>query len=545
MTVSPVDRDVFQHEIASIAEEMSSALRRAAYSPIIWDMIDFACGLLDARGDLIAQAPTIPAQLGIMSTAFRHVTRAIPLDRWRSGDVIICNDPYAGCSHTPDLVLFSPVFAEGRLIAATSTVAHHVDIGGPVPGTENATALELYGEGLIIPPLKLFDRGRPDRNLFAMIGRNLRDPVATTGDLNAQIAACRTGERRLGALAAKYGVDGFVARKTAVLDHSETFIRRTLTAYEGREARAQILIEDDASSPEPMRLCVRVAIDGGRLVADYCGTEPQRPNGLNCPVASTISTAHYAVQVVFAPDALLNDGFNRAVELILPEGSLINPRPPAAVSCRHLTEQAVADVLLRALVEIAPERSTAGCQISFPTFGVGGFDRRRDGAPVYFVTGDILGGGMGASAGAAGPSGVDCHGSNCALVSAEVMEMTGPVRVASTRLVNGSGGDGARRGGLAIERAYEALEDGLTVSGYLQQTRADTAPWSAAGGGSGHCAAAFIRRSDGTTQRLPSKFVGVTLQRGDRLYLQSAGGGGWGRRDDRDQGRPGDPAADG
>ena len=529
MTLSPIDRDVFQHEIASIAEEMSSTLRRAAYSPIIWDMIDYACGLLDSEGQLIAQAPTIPAQLGIMSTAFRHITQTIPISGWRAGDIIICNDPFAGCSHTPDIVLFSPVIVGGRLVAVTSTVAHHVDVGGPVPGTENATALEVFGEGLILPPMKLYDRGRPDRNLLAVIARNLRDPAATTGDLNAQIAACRTGERRIADLVEKYGVEGFLARKSAVLDHSHTFIRAALSPYKGKSCRAEILIEDDAASAEPMRLAVEVTIGDGTLTADFTGTEPQRANGLNCPVASTISMAHYAVQAVFAPDQLLNDGFNRAIELVLPKDSLINPRAPAAVSCRHLTEQAVADVVLKALAQIAPDLSTAGSQISFPTFGIGGFDHRRAGEPRYFVTGDILGGGMGAGRGSAGASGVDCHGSNCALISGEIMEMTGPVRVVGTRLVPGSGGVGAMSGGLAIERVYEVLADGLTVSGYLQQTRPETVPWGMDGGGAGAPAAVWIERAGGGSEPLVSKFIGVTMNRGDRLYLRSAGGAGWGR----------------
>jgi N-methylhydantoinase B len=364
---------------------------------------------------------------------------------------------------------------------------------------------------------------------LAVIARNLRDPVATTGDLNAQIAACRTGERRITELVGKYGTEGFLARKAAVLDHSHTFIRAALSPYKGKSCRAEILIEDDAASAEPMRLAVEVTIGDGTLTADFTGTEPQRANGLNCPVASTISMAHYAVQAVFAPDQLLNDGFNRAIQLVLPRDSLINPRAPAAVSCRHLTEQAVADVVLKALAQIAPDLSTAGSQISFPTFGIGGFDHRRAGEPRYFVTGDILGGGMGAGRGLAGASGVDCHGSNCALISGEIMEMTGPVRVVGTRLVPGSGGEGVTAGGLAIERVYEVLADGLTVSGYLQQTRPETVPWGVDGGGAGAPAAVWIERAGGGSEPLVSKFIGVTMNRGDRLYLRSAGGAGWGR----------------
>ncbi len=537
MKVDAISRDVFQHEVVSIAEEMSVALCRSAFSPIIWDMIDYACGLLDPEGNTIAQAPTIPAQLGIMPTAFRRIIREIPLADWHEGDVIICNDPYMGCTHTPDLVLFSPVWFEGRIIAITSTVAHHIDVGGRVPGSESATALEIFEEGLIIPPLKLFDRGKPNDTFFRIFARNVRDPKASTGDINAQVAACRTGERRLSQLARKYGADGFARHVSAVFDYSEDFVRKALGTVRQTEAAAETLIEDDATSDALMRLKVKASIADGILTLDFTGTSGQRPNGLNNPFASTISMAHYAVKVVFTPELPQNEGCNRPVRVIVPEGSLLNPREPAAVSVRHLTQQAVADVVLKALAQMAPEASTAGCQISFPTFVVGGFDlrppmiERNGGKPPYFVVVDIIGGGMGASATQDGISGVDTHGGNCAILSAEVMETTGPVRVVSTRLVDSSGGRGLHRGGLAIERDYEMLSSGLVMSGYTQQTRPETAPWGLAGGGSGAPAEVHVVRLGGEEERLKSKFVAVPIHEGERLRLRSAGGAGWGTPD--------------
>lgn len=535
MTIDSVSRDVFQHEVVSVAEEMSVALRRSAFSAIIWDMIDYACGLLDPEGNTIAQAPTIPAQLGIMPTAFRHMIRHIPLSEWHEGDVIICNDPYLGCTHTPDIVLFSPVFFEGRLIAIASTVAHHIDVGGRVPGSESATAREIFEEGLRIPPLKLFERGKANDTFFKIFARNVRDPKASTGDINAQVAACRTAERRLKELAAKYGADGFAAHVAAVFDYSETFLRGALTEVKENHARAEILIEDDAASAEPMRLAASITVEDGGLTVDFTGTSAQRPNGLNNPYASTLSMVHYAVKVVFTPDLPQNEGCNRPVRVIVPEGTILNPKEPAAVSVRHLTQQAVADVVLKALAAIAPEASTAGCQISFPTFVIGGFDQRagvvsRNGGDApYFVVTDIIGGGMGASASADGISGVDTHGGNCAILSAEVLETTGPVRAVSTRLVPGSGGRGQHAGGLAIEREYEMLSSGLVVSGYTQQTRPETAPWGLAGGEPGGLAAVHIIRRNGEAEALTSKFVAVPLEEGERLRLRAAGGAGWGK----------------
>jgi N-methylhydantoinase B len=537
MKIDSVSRDVFQHEVVSVAEEMSAALRRSAFSAIIWDMIDYACGLLDPQGNTIAQAPTIPAQLGIMPTAFRHMIRHIPLSEWHEGDVIICNDPYLGCTHTPDIVLFSPVFFDGRLIAIASTVAHHIDVGGRVPGSESATAREIFEEGLRIPPLKLFDRGQPNDTFFKIFARNVRDPKASTGDINAQVAACRTAERRLKELAGKYGAHGFAAHVAAVFDYSETFLRGALAEVAQSRSNAEILIEDDAASAAPMRLAVAITVEDGGLTVDFTGTSAQRPNGLNNPYASTLSMVHYAVKVVFTPDLPQNEGCNRPVRVIVPEGTILNPKEPAAVSVRHLTQQAVADVVLKALAVIAPDASIAGCQISFPTFVIGGFDQRmamvsrNGGEAPYFVVTDIIGGGMGASASAEGISGVDTHGGNCAILSAEVLETTSPVRAVSTRLVPDSGGQGLHNGGLAIEREYEMLSSGLVVSGYTQQTRPETAPWGLAGGKPGGLAAVHIIRRNGEAEALTSKFVAVPLEDGERLRMRAAGGAGWGKPD--------------
>jgi N-methylhydantoinase B len=320
-----------------------------------------------------------------------------------------------------------------------------------------------------------------------------------------------------------------------MFDYAETFLRGALAEAKVTKASAEILIEDDAASDEPMRLAVAVTVRDGGVTVDFTGTSAQRPNGLNNPYASTLSMVHYAVKVVFTPDLPQSEGCNRPITVIVPEGSILHPKEPAAVSVRHLTQQAVADVVLKALAVIAPASSIAGCQISFPTFVIGGFDqregmlRRHGGEAPYFVVTDIIGGGMGASATADGISGVDTHGGNCAILSAEVLETTGPVRAVSTKLVPGSGGKGLHSGGLAIEREYEMLSSSLVVSGYTQQTRPETAPWGLEGGAPGGLASVRIIRRNGEAEPLASKFVAVPLQQGERLVLRAAGGAGWGK----------------
>jgi N-methylhydantoinase B len=537
--IDPISRDVFQQQLVGIAEEMSMALRRAAFSSIIWDMYDYACGLFTPAGEMMAQAETIPAQLGIMSTALKHMQRAIPLERWRPGDVLVCNDPYKGCTHTMDIVLFSPVFLDGRIVAITSTIAHHVDIGGKIPGTEAADNVEIFAEGLILPPLKLVEEGRPNRAIFDIVAANVRDPASCQGDLRAQIAGCRTGERRLAELFARYGAEQAADLTASCLDYAETYMRRVVAAMPDGRHEASIRIEDDATGEEPIRLQVAVEVKGGRLRIDFTGSSPQRDNALNNPIASTLSMVNYAVKCIVAPEIAQNEGCNRPVELVVPEGSILNPRRPAAVSVRHLTQQGVADVVLKAMAPLAPAHAAAGCQISFPTFAAGGFDDRpekrlEDGTAPYYVISDIVGGGMGGSAQGDGLDAIDTHGGNCAILSAEITETLSPVRVLETALVKGSGGAGRHRGGLAIRRDYQFLSDRSIMGAYVQQTREDTRPWGLEGGGKG--AAAGITLNPGTAQerRLKSKIYGLQLRKGDVLRFQGAGGGGWGDPAERD-----------
>jgi N-methylhydantoinase B len=532
VTIDPIDRDMFQHEIVSATEEMSAALRRSAYSSIIWDMYDYSCGVLLPNGDLLSQAETIPAQLGIMRVAAGHMLQAIPIEEWAEGDIIVCNDPYRGCTHTPDIVLFSPIFHENEIIAIASTIAHHIDVGGKVPGTEAADSREVFEEGLILPPLKLIEGGKRNQAIFDIIAANVRDPKASAGDLRAQIAGCHTGERRVRALAQRYGADRFRALANAVMDYAESYVRSSLMALGRSRSDARVLIEDGFGANEPIAIQVHATVEGDRLILDFAGTSAQRDCALNCPPSSTLSMVHFAVKALFAPTLAQNEGCNRPVEIRVPDGSVLWPRRPAAVSVRHLTQLALADVVLKALTPLVPKTASAGCHVSFPTFAAGGFDDREQVAagrsPSYFLIADIIGGGMGGSPAGDGMAAVDTHGGNCALLSAEVLETMSPLRVRRSALVPGSGGVGEFRGGLAMEREYEILSSVCTISGYLQQAEVATAPWGWDGGGAGGLAGCWLKSSDGVEKVLATKHIGLRLKRGDVIRYRSAGGGGWG-----------------
>jgi len=538
--IDPIDRDVFQRQLVGIAEEMSMALRRAAFSSIIWDMYDYSCGLFTLEGDMMAQARTIPAQLGIMSTALKHMYEAYPRESWRPGDVFVCNDPFRGCTHTMDIVLFSPVFVDGRMAAVTSTIAHHVDIGGKIPGTEAADNYDLFAEGLILPPLRLIEEGRPNGAIFDILAANVRDPAACQGDLRAQIAGCRTGERRLAELFARHGRERAADLTRACLDYAETYMRRSIAALPEGRYEAEVLMEDDVTGDQPIRIRAAVTIAADRLVVDFAGSSPQQANGLNCPVASTVSMTNYAVKCMLAPAIAQNEGCNRPVEIRIPAGSILDPARPAAVSVRHLTQQSVADAVLKALAPAAPERAAAGCHISFPTLNIGGYDdraQRRQGtvAPYYIVC-DIVGGGMGGAPSGDGMDAVDTHGGNCALLSAEVMETLAPLRALRSELVNGSGGRGRHRGGLGLRRDYQFLGGETIIASYVQQTREDTRPWGLMGGGPGGPAGITLNPGTADECRWPSKTFGIRVKRGDVLRLQGAGGAGWGNPAEREPG---------
>lgn len=538
MSADPVSRDIFQHELIGIAEEMSVSLRHSAFSSIIWDMYDYACGLLLPNGDMISQAQTIPAQLGVMPTAIHHMFEAFPIDTWADGDIIACNDPYHGCTHTPDICLFSPVYVDGEIVAISSTIAHHIDVGGKVPGSEAADNKEIYEEGIVLPPVRLMQAGEPVKAIFDIIANNVRDPKASAGDLRAQIAGCRTGERRVRNLCSRYGVKGFRDLASACLDYSETYIRRSVENLEGRTTEAVVLIEDEMASEEPLRLQLKAWIEDGRLVLDFDGTSEQRANGLNCPISSTISMVHFGVKAIFAPDLPQNSGINRPLDIRVPEGCTLHPIRPAAVSARHITENAVSDLVIKTLAPLSPETASGGAHSSFPTFAAGAVDDRPGTvAPgetgPYSVIADMLGGGMGGYEGHDGMNAIDTHGGNCQLLSAEILEAMSPFRVVRSELVPSSGGPGKYRGGLAIRRDYELLSSSAIVSGYLQQSTDETASWGYSGGEGGGKSLAVLNPETEHEVNLRSKFVGLELRKGDILRLQAAGGGGWGNPEDR------------
>lgn len=521
--------EVLAGGLRSIALEMSEVLRRSAYSPVIREMLDYSCALLDARGRAVVQADDIPAQLGAMSHIVRWIEEANPRDTWRPGDAFLVNHPYRGAAHTPDIFVFSPLFLDGELAGWGGTCAHHVDVGGRNPGTEGADNRSIFEEGLLLPSIRAMRAGRPVEQVWRLIEANVREPNTTLGDLRAQFAALSTSGRRLAELAARFGRERLLRGMAELQDYAERLLRAELRGLPDGAGEAEGFMDDDGAGGPPVRIHARVEKRGDSIVVDLSGTDEQRDGGMNVPIVSTEATVYYAVRSAIGGEVPVNDGFFRPIDLRVPEGSYLNPRFPAAVSVRHLTCQRLADTLLQALGQLVPERVGAGAFVGFFSIMAAGP------SPLHgrtVVLQDILGGGTGGRLGLDGMDAVDTHVSNCGLLSAEVCETLYPWRVERTELIPGSGGSGQYRGGLGLRRTYRALAGQQTVL-YLDQTNAAFAPHGLAGGKPG--AAARLRvRADGV-RRAPTKTT-LLVPEGGEITVETAGGGGWGHPRERDAG---------
>lgn len=534
--LDPVTFELVHAALMSVTDEMGAALRRASYSPIIREMLDYSCALFDRAGNLVVQGDFIPAQLGAMSLVVREViARHGP--GFGPGDVFIANDPYAGGAHTPDVNIVRPVFKPTpgseavALLGFTGSVAHQVDFGGRNPGTEGADNVQLYEEGLVIPPVRIARGGAPVNELIDVISANVRDPVSTLADLRAQMAGCLAGERRLLELVAERGVPAVEGAFRDALTIAEGRIRHALSALPDGSAEAEGYLDDDGSGGPPTRLHVRLEKRVDRLSVDLGGSAAQVSGGMNNPWASTRACIAFLVKAIIDPDGALNDGSLRPVAIVCPTGSVLNPRPPAAVSVRHLTCQRLADVLLIAAGTLWPDRRVASSFVGFFSIMAEG---RSPKTGRSVVMQDVVGGGTGAhgSRGDRSPGpgidAVDTYMSNVALLPAEVCETEYPWRLLRSELVEGSQGRGSSDGGRGIRRTYQVIgETPQRVVLYCEQTNPAFRPRGAAGGGDGTPTRMEVRDPAGRRIAVRAKAT-LTLIPGSTVTITTGGGGGWG-----------------
>ena len=549
MPVDAVSLEVFKNLLASVAEEMGVALGRTGFSPNIKERKDYSCALFDPNGHMVAQASHIPVHLGAMPAS---VAAALEGFDFAPGDIIALNDPYLGGTHLNDVTLVAPVFApvpsssflrrqEPRgaagggaagtqrsrrplqaLVGFVANRAHHADIGGMTPGSLPRST-ELFQEGFIIPPLKLVNAGDVNQEVVALFCRNSRTPDERRGDLAAQIAACRTGERRLQEMVDRYGWATVAEHEAALLDYSERLTRAAISALPDGDYAFSDVMDDDGLTDELVTIAVTVSVRGDAMTLDFSETADQRRGCVNAPLAVTLSAALYVLRCIVGEAAPSNQGILRPVTVVAPEGSVVNPRPPAAVAGGNVeTSQRITDVLLGALAKALPDVVPAASQGTMNNVLVGGHEHGADRGFAYYET---IAGGMGARPGADGISAVHTHMTNTMNTPIEALELYHPMRVRSYRVRRGSGGDGRYRGGDGVVRDTEFLAPAVVT---VLAERRRSAPYGLQGGADATPGETVLLK-DGVEEVHLAPKVTLDVAPGDVLSVRTPGGGGWGK----------------
>jgi len=515
----PVRLQIFKSLFHAIAEEMGAALKRTAFSPNIKERRDYSCAIFNRDGEMVAQGDHMPVHLGSMPLSVRA---AVLHRKIGPGDMVILNDPYAGGTHLPDITLVSGVFDKNRLRFYVASRAHHSDVGGMSPGSM-PLAEEIYQEGLRIPPVKLMSAGAVNRDVWDLLLYNVRTPVEREGDLAAMLAANRTGERRLMEAIGKYGWSEVRRYVAELLNYSERMTRLAIRGIPPGDYAAEDFLDDDGISGKPVRISVRVRIRGDRAVVDFSGSDPQTAGSVNAVYAITASVVFYVFRTLVDHPIPSNAGGMRPIEIIAPEGTIVNARPPAAVCGGNVeTSQRIVDVLYKCLAAALPGKIPAASQGTMNNITFGGIDPRSGERVAYYET---VCGGMGARPNKDGISGVHTHMTNSMNTPVEAFEHSYPVRVLRYGFRKGSGGAGLHRGGDGVVRDIQFLSRAQVT---LLSDRRKFQPYGLCGGRPGQPGRNVVIRNGGRVEELPSKFT-TWVEPGDVLSIQTPGGGGWGR----------------
>lgn len=534
-----VTLEVVRNKLEGIANEMETTLLRSSFSPIVKEGLDASASIFSVEGETLAQACAVPIHLATLIPVVHAFLREFPVATMRDGDVYIMNEPYLGGTHLPDIALMTPVFHAGEVIALAATMTHHQDVGGMTPGSTPTHATEIFQEGLRIPPLKLREAGVINDALVKMLRLNVRVPDMFIGDINAQIAGCQIGARRLDELAHARGVDVLLQIFDELLKRSELSTRRALGEIpEGTYHYVDWLDNDGIDLEHRVRVEVAVTIKDGTMHVDFTGTSPQVKGPFNCVRSGSQAAAYFAVRALTDPSIPTNAGCFRPVTLELPVGSLVNPTEPAPVGSRTATIKRITGAILGAFKEVLPDRVPADSGGELLVMAFGG--RNESGRP--FVTSEVLAAGSGAAFASDGVDVIETDATNCMNLPAEAMEMESPIRIHRIALRQDSGGAGRHRGGLGIVKEFETLVDGVTVT--HRGERHYHPARGAHGGLEGATAQSILVRANGAEEVVPSKLV-TTMNQGDRIVVATAGGGGYGDPRRRDRGAVSDDVKNG
>jgi N-methylhydantoinase B len=532
MRIDPITFAVVKHRLDAIVDEMAYTVIRTARSEIVKDVMDYSAALCDAQGRMVAQAKTIAQHLGAIPDAMASVRAQLGHDL-HPGDVVILNDPYEGGMHLPDVFMFMPIFRDGALAAFAVVIAHQTDMGGRVAGSNASDSTEIYQEGLRLPVVKLYERGVPSRSVFRIIEKNVRVPDRVVGDIQAQYAACKVGEREFLKFLDLYGPEAAYAYIAELMDYSERVTRAEIARWPKGTYRFTDHLDSDGLSDEPVPMQVAITVHEDSLTCDFTGTSPQVRAALNSTISFTKSCTYLSVRSVLRQDVPNNEGIFRCIRVVAPEGSIVNPRPPAACAARALTGYRILDLMFGALAQVLPDRVPAAGEGGNTVVSIGGY--RPGGRP--FVIVDMICGAWGGRPDKDGVEAITNPSQNMSNTPVEVLEAQHPIRIEEYALVPDSGGAGKHRGGLGLRRRYRLLADEAHLQ--LRSDRMRFAPYGLAGGRPGR-PTRNVLNPDTDPHTMPAKFA-YRLRRDEVILHEQAGGGGFGDPLERD---PGAVAAD-
>jgi N-methylhydantoinase B len=567
----PTTLEIYRALFTSVAEEMGIALRRTSFSPNIKERRDYSCAVFDANGQVIAQGDHMPVHLGSMPMAVAAALKEIEIE---PGDVVALNDPFAGGTHLPDVTLVSGVYSEqgngekrktGRRVDATTrrvsqqinsagnqqylrvsasprhpvtpsprpssrrpplfyvaNRAHHADIGGATPGSMGL-ATDIYGEGLRIPPIRIVRGGVVDADTMRLLLANVRGHAERRGDFDAQIGSLKTGTTRLLEIVERRGEKETREYAAQLINYSARLMRHTIANIPDGVYEAEDELDDDGISDAPVPIVVRVTVRGDNAVVDFHGSSPQVMGAINAVEAITVSAVSYVFRCLVPGDVPASAGLMEPIEVIAPAGTVVNANPPASVAGGNVeTSQRIVDVMFKALAKAMPDRIPAASQGTMNNLTVGGIDSRTGAEFSYYET---VAGGTGARPTSDGMSGVHTHMTNSLNTPAEALEYAYPLRVREYRLRKGSGGAGKHRGGDGVIREIETL---VPARMSMLADRRKRGPYGLQGGDDGKPGKNEIVRG-GRSRKIAAK-GSLELEAGDRIRIETPGGGGWGKR---------------
>ncbi len=524
--VHPVQLEIYRNLFTSVAEEMGTVLKRTAYSPNIKERRDYSCALFDGQGELLAMGDHMPVHLGSMPLS---VKAAIDSCRPAAGDLVVLNDPFSGGTHLPDVTMVLPVFEEsepGRPLAYLACRAHHSDIGGMSPGSMPLSR-DIYQEGVRIPPLLLYKGGEINGDLLRFLLYNVRTPLEREGDLAAQVASLKCGERRLREMARKNGRPELEQYMKALHDYSERVMKSLISNIPKGRYEAEDRLDDDgagegAGSRDGILLRVAITVSGERLHFDFDGTDPQVTGCLNAVEAVTRSAVHYVLRCLAPRDLPSSGGLMRPVAVEVPPGSVLNARYPAATAAGNVeTSQRIVDLLLRALAPALKSVIPAASSGTMNNISIGGIHPHTGLPFTYYET---VGGGMGGGPHHPGDSGIHTHMTNSLNTPVEALERYFPFRIREYRFRQGSGGRGRNSGGDGVVRSFEMLVDSDVT---VLSERRRYSPYGLEGGRAGRKGQNSLISRD-RRKRLKGKFS-MRVFAGETLVIETPGGGGWGK----------------